>query len=117
MTDPNQLEAAILNLAINARDAMAGRRAARRSRRPTLALQEADAAPGVAAGDYVVLTVSDTGTGMSQQVLARAFEPFFTTKAIGQGQRARPVPGATAWRKQSGGTVRIDEQAGRRHHA
>ena len=61
-----------------------------------------DAAPG----DYVRITVADTGTGMSDEVLARAFEPFFTTKELGKGSRARAgqVYGLA---RQSGGTVRI----------
>jgi Histidine kinase-, DNA gyrase B-, and HSP90-like ATPase len=82
--DSNQLELAILNLALNARDAMAGggrlqitcdsRRAPAR-----------DAPTDLAEGDYVVVAVSDTGSGMAEATLARAFEPFFTTKAAGRG--------------------------------
>jgi signal transduction histidine kinase len=84
--DPNQLETALLNLAINARDAMAGR--------GTLTIETAnsrispdDAAShaSLAAGEYVTITVSDTGCGMPQEVRERAFDPFFTTKEAGQG--------------------------------
>lgn len=84
--DPNQLESAILNLAINARDAMpdGGRLTIEtcnaRLEDPILARQR-DIRPG----SYVCISVSDTGTGMSKETMARAFEPFFTTKPTGQG--------------------------------
>jgi PAS domain S-box-containing protein len=84
--DPNQLESAILNLAINARDAMP------EGGMLTIATGNADLDDPVAAyrrdvrpGQYVCITVSDTGTGMSQDTIERAFEPFFTTKPTGQG--------------------------------
>jgi signal transduction histidine kinase len=84
--DPNQLENALLNLALNARDAMTGR--------GTLTIEtlnchldEAHAAahPGATAGDYVAITVSDTGCGMPQEVREKAFDPFFSTKEAGKG--------------------------------
>nr|WP_315053774.1 PAS domain S-box protein [uncultured Brevundimonas sp.] len=86
VSDVNQLESAILNLAINARDAMpeggelhieAG----------NVSLDAAGAArhPDATSGDYVAISVSDTGAGMPADVLAKAFDPFFTTKPIGQG--------------------------------
>jgi PAS domain S-box-containing protein len=84
--DPNQLESAILNLAINARDAMPEGGALTiettnaRLDDPVLAHQR-DVRPG----HYVCVSVSDTGTGMSKETIARAFEPFFTTKPTGQG--------------------------------
>ncbi|MEX2454549.1 MAG: PAS domain S-box protein, partial [Rhodospirillaceae bacterium] len=84
--DPNGLETAVLNLAINARDAMpdggtlmlATENASYDGSRPT-------PAPEIAAGDYVVLRVTDTGTGMDRDTVTKAFEPFFTTKDVGKG--------------------------------
>jgi PAS domain S-box-containing protein len=81
--DPNQLEMALLNLAVNARDAMPDGGTLRISASAdTIA---ADAVPGLAAGDYVRLSVADTGTGMNEDTLKRAIEPFFSTKGIGRG--------------------------------
>jgi PAS domain S-box-containing protein len=85
LCDPNQLESALLNLAINARDAMPGGGkliiATSNAR-----LDAASADPSaLSPGDYICIDVADTGTGMSAEVAARAFDPFFTTKPIGQG--------------------------------
>ncbi len=83
LCDPNQLESALLNLVINARDAMPdGGRLTIETRNTAITAAEARE---VAPGDYVCLCVSDTGTGMSPEVAARAFDPFFTTKPLGQG--------------------------------
>jgi signal transduction histidine kinase/CheY-like chemotaxis protein len=107
--DRNQLELIILNLAINARDAMP------RGGAINIALSnsELDAyAPSeLTAGDYVVLIVSDTGEGMDDATLARAFEPFFTTKGVGKGTGLglSMVYGTIA---QSGGAVRIRSKVG-----
>ncbi|MDR6771935.1 response regulator [Azospirillum sp. BE72] len=110
MIDPTQLEMALLNLALNARDAMPGGgtlwiTAANR----TVA---ADAVPNLSAGDYVVLRVCDTGTGMPAEVAARAFEPFFTTKEVGRGTGLglSMVHGLAT---QSGGGVELDSRPGR----
>lgn len=83
--DPNQLENAVLNLVINARDAMphGGRLTVETANRQRDA-QEASG-PGGASGEYICVSVTDTGTGMSADTIAKAFEPFFTTKPIGQG--------------------------------
>ena len=82
-TDSNQLESALLNLVLNARDAMP------RGGRITISGNETWAGPqdkrGLAIGHYVVLAVADTGTGMDASTLARAAEPFFTTKGVGKG--------------------------------
>jgi len=81
-TDPNQLETALLNLAANARDAMGGEgRILIVAEQVTLSSEQ----HGLAAGRYVRLNVSDSGTGMDETTLKRAVEPFFTTKGIGKG--------------------------------
>jgi signal transduction histidine kinase len=84
--DPNQLESALLNLALNARDAMpsGGRLVVQTSNRHLDSVFTA-AYGTLTPGDYVELSVSDTGCGMPQSVISRAFDPFFTTKPIGQG--------------------------------
>src|SRR5215831_16865717 len=81
--DPSQLELAILNLALNARDAMA--EGGTLQIRSEMHRAELGGAPELECGDYVVVSVSDTGSGMDAQTLARAFEPFFTTKEVGRG--------------------------------
>lgn len=84
--DPNQLESAILNLAINARDAMPdGGLLSISTANVSVGEAETMAHPGVALGSYVVVSVADTGEGMSPEVRARVFEPFFTTKDVGKG--------------------------------
>jgi signal transduction histidine kinase len=81
--DQHQLELAILNLAINARDAMPSGGSVRIDLRNGQA--DTERAGELAPGDYVVVSVVDTGTGMDQATLARVFEPFFTTKGVGRG--------------------------------
>ena len=83
MIDPSQIELVILNLAINARDAMpdGGRLTITTSNANTTDPKPAE----LGWGDYVVVSVSDTGLGMTEDVLKKAFEPFFTTKAVGSG--------------------------------
>jgi signal transduction histidine kinase/CheY-like chemotaxis protein len=108
--DPNQLALAILNLALNARDAMPGGgklQIACENRRA----ETGTSPPDLAAGDYVVVTVSDTGTGMSEGTLAHVFEPFFTTKEAGRGSGLglSMVQGFAA---QSGGAVQIVSSLG-----
>ena len=111
--DVNQLENAILNLAVNARDAMDGRDGA--TMLVSIGNHRIDAAEasrhGAAAGDYVRLTVADTGTGMTEEVRARAFEPFFTTKGIGRGT-GLGLSQVHGFVRQSGGFVTIDTRPG-----
>lgn len=111
-TDPHQLETAILNLAINARDAMpqGGRLAIKTSnRRVNHALASRWEA---SAGDYAVISVEDTGTGMSQEVLAHVFEPFFTTKDVGKGT-GLGLSQVYGFAKQSGGFVTVNSAPGK----
>ncbi|WP_213735658.1 hybrid sensor histidine kinase/response regulator [Bradyrhizobium sp. dw_411] len=85
LCDPNQLESALLNLAINARDAMPnGGKLIIATANARLDDTTADPS-ALSPGDYICISVTDTGTGMSAEVAARAFDPFFTTKPIGQG--------------------------------
>jgi len=107
--DPNQLESGLLNLAINARDAMPdGGKLTISTANARLDGATADA-PALTPGDYVCIAVTDTGTGMSAEVAARAFDPFFTTKPIGQG----PGLGLSmiyGFARQSNGHVVIDSK-------
>jgi signal transduction histidine kinase len=110
MVDCNQLELAILNLAINARDAMeiGGRLTVTTA---NVVLAGATHPEDPPAGEYVAVTVSDTGAGMSDEVRAKAFEPFFTTKEIGKGS-GLGLSQVLGFVKQSGGGVRITSQLG-----
>jgi len=84
--DPSQLEQVILNLVVNAREAMPnGGKLTIRTSNATLGASQAARLPEVAPGQYVVLSVSDTGVGMTDEVKAHVFEPFFTTKEVGEG--------------------------------
>jgi len=110
--DPGQLEQAILNLAINARDAMPeGGTMAIAARNLALDAPMEDAASTLAAGDYVELSVSDSGTGISGDDLDRIFEPYFTTKPPGRGN-GLGLSTVLGFMKQSGGTVRVETGAG-----
>lgn len=86
LVDPNQLEQALVNLIMNARDAMPSCGALSiEAANVTVDEHDHDRRPIVAAGDYVMVTVSDTGTGMTAEVQQHLCEPFFTTKGVGQG--------------------------------
>jgi PAS domain S-box-containing protein len=107
MADPTQLEVAVLNLAINARDAMPDGGVlsfASRKVEVTGDLELDD-------GTYIELTISDTGAGMSDDVAARAFEPFFTTKEVGKGT-GLGLSMVYGMARQSGGTARIESAPG-----
>lgn len=113
LIDAPQLENVLLNLCINARDAM--RRGGKLTIRTTNVLLEASQLgpdTGLAPGPYIQIAVSDTGTGMDRQTLARAFEPFFTTKGIGKGS-GLGLSMAYGFIKQSNGQIRIDSELGR----
>ena len=107
--DPNQLENALLNLCINARDAMAqGGTLIIRTANSTL-LPKAAAARQLPPGDYLTLSVSDTGSGMSNDVIVHAFDPFFTTKPMGKGT-GLGLSMIYGFVRQSGGNVHIQSQ-------
>jgi len=113
LCDPNQLESAILNLAINARDAMpGGGRLTIETAVSTLGNGSASAQDSVVPGQYVTVSVSDTGTGMPSDVLAQAFDPFFTTKPIGEGT-GLGLSMVYGFAKQSEGQVRIYSEVGK----
>jgi CheY-like chemotaxis protein len=112
LCDPNQLESALLNLAINARDAMPD--GGRLTIATTNARLDSIAAgtPALSPGDYVCITVADTGVGMSAEVAGRAFDPFFTTKPIGQGT-GLGLSMIYGFARQSNGHVTIESKIGR----
>jgi PAS domain S-box-containing protein len=111
LVDTNQLESTLLNLCINARDAMPeGGVLTVETGNHRLAAAEA-AAHDLAPGDYVSLCVRDTGTGMTEDVAARAFDPFFTTKPIGMGT-GLGLSMIHGFVRQSGGHAKIDTAPG-----
>ncbi|TAL87455.1 MAG: PAS domain-containing sensor histidine kinase [Rhodanobacter sp.] len=105
-TDPHQLETAILNLAINARDAMPQGGTLTIATETRSLDQREGALLGGKAGDYVVVSITDTGTGMSPDMLTKVFEPFFTTKEIGKGT-GLGLSQVYGFARQSGGFVSI----------
>jgi signal transduction histidine kinase/ActR/RegA family two-component response regulator len=109
LVDHTQIELVLLNLAINARDAMP---AGGRLTILTAYVSRSDAPPDLRPGDYVLISVADSGEGMTEEVLSKAVEPFFTTKEIGKGSGLglSMVHGVAT---QSGGGLRIDSRVGR----
>jgi hypothetical protein len=112
IVDADQLESALLSLAINARDAMPDGGIVT-VKTGSIALEDAAAAAslGLVRGRYVTISVSDTGVGMAPELLERAFEPFFTTKPLGQGT-GLGLSMVYGFAKQSGGQVRIQSKPG-----
>ena len=106
--DPNQLEMALLNLAVNARDAMplGGVLTIKLTSQVVVGAQQ-----GLPAGQFAVLAVSDTGEGMDEETLAKAVEPFFSTKAVGKGT-GLGLSMVFGLAKQSGGTLRLESTPG-----
>jgi PAS domain S-box-containing protein len=113
MADATQVESAIANLAINARDAMPdGGRLTLETANRHLGVCDADGNTDIQPGDYVMLAVSDTGTGIPPSVLNRVFEPFFTTKEQGKGSGVG-LSMVYGFIRQSRGHVKIDSEVGR----
>jgi PAS domain S-box-containing protein len=112
LIDPSQLESAILNLAINARDAMPnGGRLTIESQAAHLDQFYADKNPGVVPGDYIMVAVSDSGEGMSPETLEQVFQPFFTTKPQGMGT-GLGLSMVYGFIKQSGGHISVYSELG-----
>jgi CheY-like chemotaxis protein len=110
--DPAQFEAAVLNLIVNARDAMPnGGTLTITTQNVTLAPSDPTIAEDVAPGPFVMVTVADTGTGMAPEILERAFEPFYTTKEVGKGS-GLGLSQLYGFVRQSGGTVKITSNVG-----
>ncbi len=110
MADPGHLHQVLMNLVVNARDAMpAGGRLTLRSSRIHIDETETPSFPGAVPGPYLVMEVSDTGVGMSEEIQQKLFEPFFTTKAVGTGTGLglSTVYGIV---RQAGGWIRVDSR-------
>ncbi|TCW29096.1 response regulator [Gulbenkiania mobilis] len=112
LVDPTQLENAILNLVINARDAMDGEgQLTIEASNAMLDAHYVQSHPDVAPGQYVLIAISDTGCGMSREVQERAFEPFYTTKAAGHGT-GLGLSMVYGFVKQSGGHIKLYSEEG-----
>ena len=110
--DPSQVEATLVNLALNARDAMAeGGDLKIELRNADIDLDYVDQHPEVKPGQYVELAVSDTGSGIAPEILGRVFEPFFTTRPVGHGS-GLGLSMVYGFAKQSGGHVKIHSAVG-----
>ncbi|MCH8309370.1 MAG: GAF domain-containing protein, partial [Chloroflexi bacterium] len=113
LVDPGQLDQVLTNLAVNARDAMpAGGRLTIQTESVTLGTESINLDPELLPGDYVIITVSDDGTGMTTDVAAQAFEPFFTTKGVGEGT-GLGLSTCYGIVKQNHGHITLETQLGR----
>ncbi len=111
--DPLQTETAILNLCLNARDAMrSGGKLVIETANATLTEDHLHVNPDATAGDYVMISVSDTGTGMTEQIMKRIFEPFFTTKDVGKGS-GLGLSMVHGFIKQSHGNIELISEPGK----
>ena len=110
--DPSQFEAALLNLVVNARDALGDKKSGKISVQTLACSVAAGEVHELPAGDYVCVTVADNGSGIDPEVLTRVFEPFFTTKAIGKGT-GLGLSQVYGFARQSGGGVRVASTLGR----
>ena len=110
--DLGQLESSIVNLAVNARDAMPAGGSLRIAADNVLLKSDEAEALGLEEGDYVELSVSDDGEGMHPNVASRAFDPFFTTKAVGEGS-GLGLSMVYGFVSQSGGSVRLESERGK----
>jgi signal transduction histidine kinase len=112
LCDPHQLESALLNIAINARDAMPdGGILIIGSRDVRLSKSDVADQEGAKPGDYVEISIADTGIGMDEATRQRAFEPFFTTKPVGKGT-GLGLSQLYGFVRQSGGVVRLESSQG-----
>jgi signal transduction histidine kinase len=107
--DPGQLDSALLNLALNARDAMPGGGKLRIEARNVAFDPDEATRRAITSGDYVVIEISDNGSGMPERVVDRAFEPFFTTKETGKGS-GLGLSMVYGFARQSGGTAEIESR-------
>ncbi|WP_242187888.1 PAS domain-containing sensor histidine kinase [Sphingomonas sp. CARO-RG-8B-R24-01] len=110
MADRSQFDTTLINLGINARDAMNGEGKLTMATGPVSGIPEIRSHAPVA-GDFIAVTITDSGSGISEEVLGRIFEPFFTTKEIGKGT-GLGLSQVIGFAKQSGGDIRVDTTSG-----
>ncbi|WP_298089555.1 PAS domain-containing sensor histidine kinase [uncultured Sphingomonas sp.] len=109
--DPSQFETALVNMSVNARDAMEDAGTLRITIQPVISVPSVRGHAGTN-GEFVAISISDTGAGIAQDKLAQIFEPFFTTKAIGKGT-GLGLSQVYGFAKQSGGEVAVESEEGR----